>query len=49
MPRPTAAVVTKDSQAAACPDCGTASGHVKEYVMTRPADLCYGQDRIAVV
>jgi transposase len=42
-------VVTADPRAAACPGCGTASGRVKEYVTTRPADLRYGQDRIAVV
>ena len=42
-------VVTADPRAAACPGCGTASARVKEHLTTRPADLRYGQDQIAVV
>jgi transposase len=45
----TVRVVTADPQAAACPGCGKASGRVKGYVTTRPADLRYGRDRVGVV
>ena len=36
-------------EAAACPDCGTVSAHVKGYVTTRPADLGCGQGQVSVV
>lgn len=44
----TVRVVTADPGAAACPGCGTVPARVKEYVTTRPADLRYGQDEVAV-
>jgi transposase len=42
-------LVTADPAAPACPGCGTVSGHVRERVVTRPADIGYGRDGIAVV
>ena len=41
-------VVTDHPGAAACPDCGTVSGRVHEYVLTRPRDLRRGLDEITV-
>ena len=41
-------VVTADPGAARCPECRTASGRVKEYVTTHPADVAHGQDRVMV-
>jgi transposase len=40
--------VTEDPGAAACPDCGTVSGAVHEYVLTRPRDLRRGLDEVSV-
>jgi hypothetical protein len=34
--------VTDDPGAAVCPDCGTVSGRVHEYLLTRPRDLRRG-------
>jgi transposase len=42
-------LVTADPAARACPVCKTASEHVKEQVVTRPADIGYGWDRVSVV
>jgi transposase len=42
-------LVTADPAARVCPGCGTASGHVREQVVTRPADTGYGRDRVSVV
>ena len=42
-------VVTADPAARACPGCGTASEHVKERVVTRPADIGYGREQVSVV
>jgi len=42
-------VVTADPAARVCPVCNTASEHVKEQVMTRPADVAHGGDRVSVV
>ena len=41
-------VVTDHPGAAACPDCGTVSGRVHEYVLTRPRDLRRGLDELSV-
>ncbi len=41
-------VVTDHPGAASCPDCGTVSGRVHEYVLTRPRDLRRGLDEITV-
>ena len=41
-------LVTADPDARACPGCGTALGHVREQVVTRPADIGYGRDRVSV-
>src|SRR5260370_34123021 len=35
-------VVTDHPGAALCPDCGTASGRVREHLLTRPPDLRRG-------
>ncbi len=41
-------VATCHPDAAACPECGTLSGRVHEYVLTRPRDLRRGRDQVAV-
>jgi len=40
--------VTDHPGASACPDCGTRSGRVHEYVVTRPRDLRRGVDQVSV-
>ncbi len=40
--------VTDHPLAAVCPDCGTVSGTVHEYVLTRPRDLRRGLDEVSV-
>jgi transposase len=42
-------LVTADPAARACPVCKTASEHAREQVVTRPADIGYGQDQVSVV
>jgi transposase len=42
-------VVTADPGARVCPVCQTASEHVREQVVTSPADIGYGQGRVSVV
>jgi len=42
-------VVTADSSAAGCPECGTVSRSVKAKAVTAPKDLPYGEDPIRVV
>jgi transposase len=42
-------VVTADPAARVCPVCRTASEHVKEQVVTRPADVGYGREQVSVV
>ena len=37
-----------DPAALACPACGTASEHVKERVVTHPADIGYGREQVSV-
>lgn len=41
-------VVTTASSAAACPQCGVISTSVKQYRITRPRDLPYGEEPLAV-
>ncbi len=41
-------VVTDHPGAACCPACGTVSGRVHEYVLTRPRDLRRGLDEVSV-
>src|SRR5512144_1630986 len=41
-------VVTVDESAAACPGCGVFSTSVKQYRVTRPRDLGYGEEPLAV-
>ena len=41
-------VVTVDESAAACPGCGVFSTSVKQYHVTRPRDLGYGEEPLAV-
>ena len=41
-------VATDSPGAAACPDCGTVSGRVHEYLLTRPRDLRRGRDEVSV-
>lgn len=41
-------VVTADESAAACPGCGVFSTSVKQYRVTRPRDLGYGEEPLAV-
>lgn len=48
MPWRAVLVVTADPGAARSPECRTASGRVKEYVTTHPADVAHGQDRVMV-
>src|SRR5260370_42319170 len=40
--------VTEHPGAAACPECGTMSGAVHEYVLTRPRDLRRGVGQVAL-
>ena len=42
-------LVTADPAARACPVCETASEHVREQVVTQPADIGYGRDQVSVV
>ena len=42
-------LVTADPGARVCPVCKTASEHVREQVVTRPADIGYGWDQVSVV
>jgi transposase len=42
-------LVTADPAARACPACGTTSGHAREQVVTRPADIGYGREQVSVV
>jgi transposase len=42
-------LVTADPDARVCPGCGTASGHVREQVVTRPTDIGDGRDEIVAV
>jgi hypothetical protein len=46
---PTVWLVTADPGARVCPVCKTASEHVREQVVTRPADIGYGWDQVSVV
>ena len=39
-------VITVDPNASRCPDCGMASGSVKEHTVTSPRDVRYGDDPI---
>ena len=39
-------VITVDPNASRCPDCGMASGSVKERTITSPRDIRYGDDPI---
>ena len=41
-------VLTEDPDAAACPQCGVISASVRQRRTTRPRDLPYGQERLAV-
>lgn len=41
-------VVTAVPSAAGCPECGVASTSVKQYRTTRPRDLPYGEEPLAV-
>ena len=41
-------VATADPAARACPACGTVSEHVKERVVTHPADIGYGREQVSV-
>ncbi len=47
--RVTVWVGTADPDAAVCPDCRTRAGRVHERVLTRPADLPRGRDRVTLV
>jgi transposase len=42
-------LVTADPGARVCPACKAASEHVREQVVTRPADIGYGWDQVSVV
>jgi transposase len=42
-------LVTADPGAQVCPGCQMASEHVREQVVTRPADIGYGRDQVSVV
>ncbi len=42
-------LVTADPAARVCPGCGTASEHVREQAVTRPADIGYGRGQVSVV
>ena len=39
-------VMTADPAARVCPLCETASEHVREQVVTRPADIGHGRDQV---
>ena len=39
-------LVTADPGARVCPGCQMASAHVREQVVTRPADIGYGRDQV---
>jgi transposase len=41
-------VVASASSAAGCPECGVVSASVKQYRTTRPRDLPYGEEPLAV-
>ena len=41
-------LVTADPAARVCPGCGTASEHVREQVVTHPADVGYGRGQVSV-
>jgi transposase len=41
-------VVTAASSAAGCPQCGVVSTSVRQYRITRPRDLPYGEEQLAV-
>ncbi len=41
-------VVTAASSAAGCPQCGVVSTSVRQYRTTRPRDLPYGEEPLAV-
>jgi transposase len=41
-------LVTADPAARVCPGCGTASEHVRERVVTRPADVAHGGGQVRV-
>jgi len=41
-------VVTDEPTAAACPSCGVVSTSVKQYAVTSPKDIPYGEGRIVV-
>ena len=41
-------LVTADPAARVCPACRTVSEHARERVVTRPADIGYGRDRVSV-
>lgn len=47
--RVTVWVSTGDPDAAVCPDCRTRAGRVHEWVLTRPADVPRGRDRVVLV
>ena len=42
-------LVTADPAARVCPGCQMASEHVREQVVTRPADIGHGRDQVSVV
>jgi transposase len=42
-------LATADPATRVCPGCQTASEHVREQVVTRPADVGYGPDQVSVV
>jgi len=42
-------LVTADPGARVCPGCQMASEHVREQVVTHPADIGYGRDQVSVV
>ena len=44
----TVRAVTDHPGVVVCPDCGTVSGTVHEYVLTRPRDLRRGLDEVSV-
>src|ERR1017187_6948681 len=42
-------LVTAGPAARVCPGCGTASEHVREPAVTRPADIGYGRGQVSAV